>query len=80
MKSSVEIMSEDLARFYDDPLGFVMWAFPWAVEGGQLSGHTGPRPWQDKYLRLVGKRVKEHAFVILYRLALRQVMVRENLA
>ena len=55
-------MSEDLARFYDDPLGFVMWAFPWAVEGGQLSGHTGPRPWQDKYLRLVGKRVKEHAF------------------
>jgi len=34
----------------DDPLKFVMFAFPWGKAGGPLDGHTGPRDWQVEAL------------------------------
>jgi len=39
-----EIIS-DLAAFSRDPLGWVLWAFPWG-EPGELEGADGPDEWQ----------------------------------
>jgi hypothetical protein len=52
---------EDIAAFHDDPLGFVLYAFPWAVEGRALSDVTGPRQWQREGLELIGQRLQEGA-------------------
>ena len=40
---------EALARYADDPLGWVMWAFPWG-EPGELEHETGPEIWQAQIL------------------------------
>lgn len=40
---------EELAEYSDDPLGFVIWAFPWG-EPGELEDQTGPEPWQVELL------------------------------
>ncbi len=36
---------EELAGFSSDPLGFVLFGFPWN-EPGELEGRFGPEPWQ----------------------------------
>jgi len=38
-------LSQDVARFYADPLGFVRYVFPWGH--GLLAHHTGPDIWQE---------------------------------
>lgn len=38
------------ARIADDPLAFVMFAFPWGKKGTPLQNHTGPRAWQKDEL------------------------------
>ena len=45
---------EDLAQFSSDPLGFVIWAFPWG-EPGELEHETGPEDWQRGVLIDLGK-------------------------
>lgn len=45
---------EDLAQFSSDPLGFVIWAFPWG-EPGELEHELGPEPWQRDVLIDLGK-------------------------
>jgi hypothetical protein len=53
-------MTNDLAEFYDDPLGFVNYAFPWGVKDGPLEDHTGPDDWQaDQLLRIAGRIKKD---------------------
>jgi hypothetical protein len=44
----------DLGRFTHDPLGFVLWAFPWGVEGTSLAGEDGPDEWQSEQLQAIG--------------------------
>jgi hypothetical protein len=39
---------EQIASFDRDPLGFVMFAFPWGE--GELAGHDGPLQWQKDIL------------------------------
>ena len=46
-----------LERYRRDPLGFVIWAFPWG-EPGPLKDHTGPEPWQVEVLREIGDRLE----------------------
>lgn len=41
-------LAEDMARFYDDPLGFVLYAFDWGQ--GDLADWTGPDEWQTEFL------------------------------
>ena len=36
----------DIAQFYADPLGFVLYAFPWGEPGGPLEDFSGPDKWQ----------------------------------
>lgn len=49
-------LAEDLAEFSSDPLGFVLWAFPWG-EPGELEKFQGPEPWQVVILEQLGQKV-----------------------
>jgi hypothetical protein len=43
----------------DDPLAFVMFAFPWGEAGKPLAKFQGPRRWQRRILRKVAKHIAE---------------------
>lgn len=47
---------EELAQYSSDPLGFVMFAFPWG-EPGELQNSTGPEPWQRDLLEDLGRGI-----------------------
>ncbi len=49
-----EILEEDIVAFAHDPLGFVLYAFPWG-EPGELADKTGPDAWQRDILESIGK-------------------------
>lgn len=49
-------LAEHFGSFYNDPLGFVMFAYPWGVKGTPLENHTGPDKW---HLELF-KQLTEH--------------------
>jgi len=48
---------EDISGFYDDPLGFVLYAFPWGE--GSLSDFEGPDQWQYERLKRLGEKIRE---------------------
>jgi hypothetical protein len=51
-------LAEDIAQFYDDPYGFVMYAFPWGKKGSALENETGPDIWQRDQLMLIANKVQ----------------------
>lgn len=55
-------LSEEVGQFYDDPLGFVLYAFPWGEKGSSLQGFTGPDVWQVDVLNDIGNEVKDRKF------------------
>ena len=62
MKSELDLqLAEDVAKFYADPLGFVMWAYPWG-QPGILEKHDGPDKWQREFLIELGRQVKARNF------------------
>ncbi|MGC2474939.1 MAG: hypothetical protein WA485_11435 [Candidatus Sulfotelmatobacter sp.] len=62
MKSDLDLqLADDVARFYADPLGFVMWAYPWG-QPGVLEKHEGPDTWQREFLIELGKQVSLRKF------------------
>jgi len=54
-------LAKDIAGFYADPLGFVMYAYPWG-KPGLLEHHEGPDSWQRDFLIELGKQVRERKF------------------
>ena len=50
-------LAEDMAKFYDDPLGFVYYSFDWG--NGELSESTGPDKWQKEQLEGIGKKLQK---------------------
>lgn len=48
-----EDLIDDLAKYSRDPLGFVMWAFPWGESGTDLWNATGPEQWQAAVLTMI---------------------------
>lgn len=50
-----EIIS-DLAGFTHDPLGYVLWCFPWGE--GELADSPGPRQWQREILESIGAKLR----------------------
>ena len=48
---------DDLAGYMNDPLGFVLWAFPWGEPGTSLERQTGPEEWQRAQLKRIGERL-----------------------
>lgn len=55
----VELVN-DIAEFYADPLGYVLYAFPWGEKGGPLEDFDGPDAWQREQLAAVGKAIQEN--------------------
>lgn len=51
------MLAEDISQFYADPLGFVMYAYPWG-EQGSLEAETGPDDNQKEFLTSLGNEVK----------------------
>ncbi len=50
-----------VGQFYDDPLGFVMAAYPWG-EPGALENYQGPDKWQVKFLEGISEELKGREF------------------
>ncbi len=48
------------AHFREDPLGFVLWAFPWGE--GDLAAFDGPDEWQRDWLADLGHMVRQRGF------------------
>jgi len=48
--------------FKNDPLGFVLWAYPWG-KPGPLEKYVGPNAWQADLLRQLRKEVRKRNFV-----------------
>ena len=41
-----QMLIDEVATFAQDPLGFVLFAFPWGETGTVLADVDGPRQWQ----------------------------------
>lgn len=69
-----ERLADEVARFYADPLGFVMFAYPWdsdkSIQICKLpepwslvyNSEYGPDAWACEYLDNIGCQVREHRF------------------
>lgn len=67
-------LADDIGRFFDDPLGFVMYAYPWdtdpALQVCKLQSpwdliyesDYGPDVWACEFLEDLGKRVRANGF------------------
>lgn len=58
--SAEDRLIADIAGFFDDPLGFVRYAYPWG-EPGTLQDETGPDEWQTDFLDKLGRAVRAGA-------------------
>lgn len=54
-------LHDQMAEFYADPLGFVIFSYPWG-EPGELANYAGPDEWQREFLTSIGKMVEERRF------------------
>lgn len=55
----LDVIATDLAAFECDPLGFVLWAFPWGEPDTGLADEDGPERWQADMLQRIGDRLIE---------------------
>ena len=72
--SPEEQLAQDMGRFFDDPLGFVMYAYPWGSDSALQVVHLespwnliydaefGPDAWACEQLEAIGAAVREHRF------------------
>jgi hypothetical protein len=54
-------LADEVAKYYSDPLGFVMFAYPWG-EPGPLANYEGPDDNQKEFLNSLGEEVKRRKF------------------
>lgn len=59
--SPQEELADEVAQFFDDPLGFVYFAYPWG-EPGPLEKEEGPDEVQTEFLTAIGKEVRARGF------------------
>lgn len=52
-------LASDIAQFYDDFYGYVMYAFPWGQKGTDLENETGPDEWQREQMFTVSQKVQQ---------------------
>ena len=51
-----EMLADKMTEYYDDPVGFVWFAFDWGH--GELADQTGPDDWQVEFLQSIGDKLK----------------------
>lgn len=56
------LLAEEVANFYDDPLGFVMFAYPWGEAETPLEHEAGPDDNQKEFLRSLGEEIRKRRF------------------
>lgn len=56
-------LAEDMAGFRHDPLGHVLYSYPWGVEGTPLAMRPGPWDWQREVLERVGEKLRAGAAI-----------------
>lgn len=54
-------LADEVAKYYADPLGFVLFAYPWN-EPGSLKESEGPDEWQREFLAHLGEQVRRRGF------------------
>jgi hypothetical protein len=54
-------LTAEVAEYYADPLGFVLWAYPWR-KPGPLEQFMGPDLWQVAVLNEIGAEVRKRDF------------------
>lgn len=54
----LELLFSDYMR--DNPLNFVMWAFPWGVKGSRLERFKQPASWQVDELSAMAEHIREN--------------------
>lgn len=59
MSAYEEELLEELGSYADDPLGFVLWAFPWGEENTELARYKEPHPWQMDYFEQLGDNLRK---------------------
>ena len=69
---SAEDEQELMARLWspalkDNPLAFVMFAFPWGVKGTPLENFHGPRKWQREVLTDIAEHIKSNQGLVDYK-------------
>lgn len=57
-----EQLAEAVAEYYADPLGFVLFAYPWGEVGGPLEHEDGPDENQREFLKALGTEVRARRF------------------
>ena len=55
-------LAAELISYGSDPLGFVLFCYPWGVKGTPLEKVAGPRVWQREVLEDVGAHTAEQEF------------------
>lgn len=50
-------LTQDISEFWDDPFGFVMYAYHWGE--GDLEKETGPDAWQADILHQIGESIRK---------------------
>lgn len=55
-------IADDVAKYYDDPLGFVKYAYPWREPRTSLENHDGPDEWQAEFLSDLGRETAKRGF------------------
>ena len=58
--SSDHELADAIAEFYADPLGHVLFSYPWGE--GQLAGFEGPDDWARAFLTDLGAEVRKRGF------------------
>lgn len=60
-QQQIAAYAQALASFRHDPLGYVMWAFPWGVKDTELENESGPDVWQRSELVAMGEHLEREA-------------------
>src|SRR5437762_5437666 len=55
-------LHREIGAFRYDPLGFVLFAFPWGVANTPLADESGPEQWQMDVLIRIGNRLLDRHF------------------
>jgi len=58
MSNPEQQLAEDIASYFDNLAGFIMYAFPWGEEGGALSKQDGMDTWQIEVANEISEKVK----------------------
>lgn len=61
-KSPDLLLMDKCLALRDDPLGFVLYAYPWGEKNGPLQDYDGPDAWQRELLEDIGREVRSRRF------------------